>query len=411
LPRINVLQICDHLGWEGSRMHGVKRLFGWMIPRFDPLRFQVELLSLRRRDLSEETLEQQGIRVHYLEKSRFDPTTLPALVRLLRRLSIDVIQTHGYGATTFGRAAAFLLRLPNVLHEHANLTDTPWFQKIPDTLLNPVTDVAIAVSESTRRFCINARRLTPERVKRVYLGAPLEEFQRRSPAEERAARAAFGFTDPDERIVGTVTRLHESKGNRYFVEAAALVARELPQARFVIVGEGPLREELEAQAERLGLSGKIHFLGFQKDVASAFAAFHVVCFPSLWEGTPLTLFEAMGMGKAIVSTDVDGLRDVLTPERDAVMVPARDPEALAAGLLRVLADASLARNLGDAAERTARNYDIQHFVDKMSRLYEELVARYREVRFGRPRWDYARDFDFLEAAALPAEASSQEARL
>ena len=82
VPPINVLQICDHLGWEGSRMHGVKRLFSWMIPRFDPNRFRVSLLSLRKRDLSEETLEQFGFPVHYLEKSRFDPSTLPALARL-----------------------------------------------------------------------------------------------------------------------------------------------------------------------------------------------------------------------------------------------------------------------------------------------------------------------------------------
>lgn len=391
-------------------MHGVKRLFGWMIPRFDETRFNVSLLSLRKRDLSEETLEQQGIRVYYLSKTRFDPTTLTALTRLLRQLSIDVIQTHGYGATTFGRAAAFLLRMPNVLHEHANLTDTRWFQKIPDTLFNPVTDVAIAVSESTRRFCIEGRCLSPERVKLCYLGAPLEEFRRRSPAEEQAARAAFSFTDREEQVVGTVTRLHESKGNRYFVEAAAIVARERPRTRFVIVGEGPLRAELETQAERQGLAGKLHFLGFQKDVASAFAAFHVVCFPSLWEGTPLTVFEAMAMGKTIVSTDADGLRDVLTPEHNAVMVPARDADALARGLLRVLDDPALAQRLGVWAQSASRAYDIQLFVDKMSRLYELLVSRYREVRFGRPRWDYERDFEFLEATVLPAESTTQEAR-
>src|SRR5262245_57692987 len=73
---LNVLQVCDHLGWEGSRMHGVKRLFSWMIPRFDPAAFQVSLVSLRRKDLSEETLEAQGIDISYLHRGRFDPMTL-----------------------------------------------------------------------------------------------------------------------------------------------------------------------------------------------------------------------------------------------------------------------------------------------------------------------------------------------
>jgi glycosyltransferase involved in cell wall biosynthesis len=393
-------------------MHGVKRLFGWMIPRFDPGRFHVSLLSLRRRDLSEETLEGQGIPVHYLEKSRFDPTTLPALARLLRRLGIDVIQTHGYGATTFGRAAAALLRMPNVLHEHANLTRSPWFQKIPDYLFNPLTDVAIAVSETTRRFCIEARKLSPQRVKLVYLGAPLEEFRRPSPGEERVARERLGF-GPEETVVGTVTRLHESKGNRYFVEAASIAARERPGVRFAVVGEGPLGKELEAQVHGTGLGDRIRFLGFQRDVASCFASFDVATFPSLWEGTPLTVFEAMAMGRPIVATDVDGLKDVLAPEETALMVPPRDPQALARAWMRVLDDRGLARRLGETAEAVSRRYDIQAFVDKMSRLYEVLHERYRQVRIGRPRWDYEREFEFLEEDAnawrpIEAEAGASE---
>lgn len=408
MPPINVLQICDHLGWEGSRMHGVKRLFAWIIPRFDTSRFRVSLLSLRKKDLSEDNLERYGFPVYYLEKTRFDPMTLPALIRLLQRLRIDVIQTHGYGATTFGRAAAALLRIPNVLHEHANLTDTPWFQKIPDVLLNPVTDLAIAVSRSTRRFCIEGRRLSPERVKVVYLGAPLEEFQPQDPSQEQAARRLFGFSDPEEEIVGTVTRLHESKGNRYLIDAAAIVARERPKCRFVVVGEGPLQPELEAQAARLGISERVSFLGYQQDVATAFASFHVVAFPSLWEGTPLTVFESMSMAKPIVSTDVDGLKDVLAHEGNALLVPPRDPGALAAAIIRVLGDPRLASHLSERARISSRRFDIQVFVDKVSHLYDLMVERYRRLTVGRPRWDYERDFRFLEDDERVAGTSREQ---
>ena len=132
--KLNVLQVCDHLGWEGSRMHGVKRLFSWMIPRFDQSRYNVSLVSLRKKDLSEETLESFGIDITYLHKSKFDPATLPALLKVIDRKNIDILHLHGYGATTFGRMAAAMRRLPAILHEHANLTDTPWFQKIADAL-------------------------------------------------------------------------------------------------------------------------------------------------------------------------------------------------------------------------------------------------------------------------------------
>src|SRR3982750_1352292 len=134
---LNVLQVCDHLGWEGSRMHGVKRLFGWMIPRFNRDRYNVSLVSLRRRDLSEETLDALGIDITYLHKSKFDPATLPALLKVIDRKRIDVLHLHGYGATTFGRLAGLMRGLPTILHEHANLTDTPWFQKLVDRALAP----------------------------------------------------------------------------------------------------------------------------------------------------------------------------------------------------------------------------------------------------------------------------------
>jgi hypothetical protein len=171
--KLNVLQVCDHLGWEGSRMHGVKRLFAWMVPRFDPALFNVSLVSLRKKDLSEETLESFGVDITYLHKSKFDPATLPALLKVIDRKQIDILHLHGYGATTFGRSAGAMRRLPAILHEHANLTDTPWFQKIADRALEPFTDIAIAVSKSTAEFVIRARQIPPHKVKVVYLGVPL----------------------------------------------------------------------------------------------------------------------------------------------------------------------------------------------------------------------------------------------
>jgi hypothetical protein len=140
-------------------MHGVKRLFSWMIPRFDRERFNVALVSLRHKDVSEETLDALGIDITYLSRTKFDPFTLPALLRIIDEKAIDILHLHGYGATTFGRVAGALRRIPSILHEHANLTDTPWFQKIADQALEPFTDVALAVSASTADFVIHARRM------------------------------------------------------------------------------------------------------------------------------------------------------------------------------------------------------------------------------------------------------------
>jgi glycosyltransferase involved in cell wall biosynthesis len=373
-------------------MHGVKRLFAWMIPCFDPTRFSVSLVSLRKKDLSEETLESFGIDITYLHKSKFDPATLPALLKVIDRKQIDILHLHGYGATTFGRIAGGMRRIPAILHEHANLTDTPWFQKVADRALEPLTDIAIAVSTSTADFVINARQIPPDKVKVVYLGVPLDEFSRvRPPGEIAAARAELGIAD-GEFAVGTVTRLHESKGNSHLVEAARLVMDERPNARFYLVGEGPLQGELEAQARRLDLGDRFVFAGFARDVARVVSAFDLSVFPSLWEGTPLTVFEALAMGKPIVATDADGLLDVLTHERDALIVPKKNPRALASAMVRLIDEADTRSRLGREARATGQQYDIAAFVTKMERLYELL---HRVSRATRRKGALASDLSFL----------------
>jgi glycosyltransferase involved in cell wall biosynthesis len=393
VSRLNVLQVCDHLGWDGSRMHGVKRLFAWMIPRFDPDRYNVSLVSLRRKDVSEETLESYGVDITYLHKSRFDPATLPALLKVIDRKKIDVLHLHGYGATTFGRLAGGMRRLPSILHEHANLTDTPWFQKIADRMLEPVTDIAIAVSQSTADFVISARQIPARKVKVVYLGVPLDEFSwTRTDEDVRNARAELGIA-PEDVAVGTVTRLHDSKGNSYLVDAARVVLNERPRAKFYVVGEGPLLGDLQQQAQALGLGDRFVFAGFARDVARVLSGFDLSVFPSLWEGTPLTVFEALAMGKPIVATDADGLLDVLTHEHDAVIVPRRDARRLADGLIRLIDEPETRQRLGDNARQTGKQYDIAAFVRKMERLYDLL---HRVSRPTRRRGAIESDLSFLD---------------
>jgi glycosyltransferase involved in cell wall biosynthesis len=392
MRKLNIVHICDHLGWEGSRMHGVKRMFAWMIPRFDATRFNVSLISLRRKDLSEDTLEQFGIDVTYMGRHKFDPATYPALVKVLRKKQADVLHMHGYGATTFGRLCAWRLGLPSILHEHANHGDTPWFQKVADRLLAPHTDLAIAVSQSTAEFTTRARLMPAERTKTVYLGAPLDEFARtRTPDEVASARAALGIA-PETLAVGTVTRLMPAKGNEFLVAAVPEIVRHHPRARVYIAGEGELRNTLEQQAQSLGLGDRLVFLGFQRDVAAVLSALDILVFPSLWEGTPLTVFEALAMGKPIVATDADGLMDVLVDRRDALVVPRRDAARIAAAVGTLIDQPELAAQISAGARETGTHYDIQAFVNKMERLY---VLLHETSRASKRRSVLQADLGFL----------------
>jgi glycosyltransferase involved in cell wall biosynthesis len=209
---------------------------------------------------------------------------------------------------------------------------------------------------------------------------PLEEFSRQRPADEiAAARREIGAAD-GEFVVGTVTRLHDSKGNSYLVDAARRVLDRRANARFYVFGEGPLRPALEEQARALHLGDRFVFGGFARDVARVVSAFDLSVFPSLWEGTPLTVFEALAMGKTIVATDADGLLDVLTDQRDAVIVPKRNADALADAIVRLIDTPAERERLSAGARLTGQHYDIAAFVRKMERLYDILHATSRATR-------------------------------
>ena len=378
--KINVMHICDHLGWEGSRMHGVKRLFTYIFPRHNRERFNLSLVSLRKRDLSEERLEDYGLNIYYLGKHKFNPATYWSLKRIVKKENAHILHMHGYGATTFGRLVGWFNKRATILHQHANLAGRYRGYLSPfDKLLAGHTDQAIAVGRSTLEFTLNYRHTIPEKTELAYLGAPMEEFYPRDPEEVATNRRMLGIPDGSV-VVGTVTRLHENKGNCYLVDAAVKVLEKFPNTVFPIVGEGPLEGELRAQAKELGVDDRVQFWGFQRDVPAVMSTFDVMVYPSLWEGTPLTCFEAMGMGKALASTRCDGLVQVLTDGETALMCEMRDPDGLAEIIIRLLENPDLRARLEQAALKESAKYDINNFVRYAENLYETLYGKYWGIK-------------------------------
>src|SRR5512140_3598820 len=318
---VAVLHVCDKFGVRGSSIHGVSRLFSWWFPRYDPARFAVSLCGLKHPEPATAWLAGQGIPVHHLGRSRFDPRIATDLARLARRLDARVLHVHGYAAADFGRIASRLAGCRLVLHEHFADPRMPAYQGVADRLLAPLTDAAIAARHSTREFLVSQRHVPARKVRLIWNGAPLDEFA--PVTRERALRVrrdlGIGGSAP---VVGTIGRLNAQKGHRHLLDAAALVLRRLPAARFVIAGDGDLLPELQRQAQQLGIASAVVLAGHRADVPDLLGAFDVFCLSSLYEGTPLALFEAMAAGKAIVSTSVDGCREVLDDGVTGLLVPA-----------------------------------------------------------------------------------------
>jgi len=354
-------------------LHGVSRLFSWWFPRYDRSRFDVSLCGLKEPEPATRWLDEQGIPVHHLGRGRFDPRILTDLVALARRRRARILHVHGYAAADFGRVAARVVGARLVLHEHFADPAMPGYQALADRLLAPLTDRAIAVSESTRRFLVDRRAVPDGRVRLIYNGAPLDEFAPAGPERGLLVRASLGIP-PDASVVGSIGRLNAQKGHRFLLEAAPTVLARHPTARVLIVGDGDLMGELKQRAASLEAGDRVVFAGHRADVPDVLAALDVFCISSLYEGTPLALFEAMAAGRAIVSTAVDGCREVIEEGATGLLVPASDPVALASALDRVLSDGALRSRLGQAALLASRRYDVRSCVEEMEALYDEVLA-------------------------------------
>jgi glycosyltransferase involved in cell wall biosynthesis len=373
---VAVLHVCDKFGVAGSSIHGVSRLFSWWFPRYDSSRFDVSLCGLKGPEASSRLLESDGIRVHHLGRGRFDPRILTDLVALGRRLGARILHVHGYAAADFGRLAARHLGAKLVLHEHFADPRMPAYQGLADRLLARFTDRAIAVSASTSEFLARERHIPRDVIRLIWNGAPLGEFAPVGHERAEAVRRELGLP-LDALVIGAVGRLSEQKGHRYLLDAAAIVLRRAPEAWVLVAGDGDLDQSLRQQARDLGIASRIVFAGHRADVPAILGAIDVLCISSTYEGTPLALFEAMASGKAIVSTAVDGCREVLEEGATGLLVPPRDPAALAAALLKALLDAGLRQNLGHAAQRASRRYDIGDCVGKIEALYDEVLTEPR----------------------------------
>jgi glycosyltransferase involved in cell wall biosynthesis len=376
---VSVLHVCDKFGVAGSSIHGVSRLFSWWFPRYDPARFAVSLCGLKRSEPASRLLAEGGIPVHHLGRGRFDPRIVSDLVGLARARGARILHVHGYAASDFGRLAARRVGAALVLHEHFADPRMPFYQGWADRLLAPLVNRAIAVSGSTRDFLVRERHVPPERIRLIWNGAPLDEFAPVSPDRARAVRRELGLP-AEAPVVGAVGRLSAQKGHRFLIEAAAQVLARRPETRLLIVGDGDLAEPLRAQTRTLGIAERVVFAGHRADIPDVLGAIDLLCISSTYEGTPLTLFEAMAAGKAIVSTAVDGCKEVLEDGRTGLLVAAQDPPALAAALLRALDDTGLRRSLGESARLASARYDVGACVLQMEALYDEVLSESRSSR-------------------------------
>ena len=341
------------------------------------------------------------------EISLKDAVTTWKLFRLLLRERPDIVHTHTAKAGTVGRVAGFFYRwlTPGVLlgrprackfvhtyhghvfHSYYGRGRTSVFLAVERALARLVTDRLVVVSEQQREEINKTFRVgRSDQFRLVRLGLDLELFENHA-GRRRKFREEIGVSD-DTTLIGIVGRLTEIKNHEMFLQSAArlkTLAPDLSSVRFVVIGDGSLRDSLERQAQSLGLEKDVIFAGGRKDPEYFYPALDICALTSRNEGTPLTLIEAMANARPVIATTVGGVVDLLgkvaqdepfTICERGIGVPPGDVDAFAAGLRRLIDDQPLRDELGRRGfEFVAHNYCKERLLDDIKNLYGELLNR------------------------------------
>jgi glycosyltransferase involved in cell wall biosynthesis len=369
--RVRVLLLVKGLG-----LGGAERLLERAVPYLDRVRYDYQLAYLLPwKDALVPAFRKAGIPVHCLGwDGPLGLKTAGRLVQLLRRERIDLVHAHLPWASILARAVRARAGVRWLVYTEHNV---PERYRLPTRVVNALTyranDAVIAVSSQV------AARLRPyvrhgrPHVVTVPNAVDVQALERSVRARETVCRE-FGLPD-DVRLVVNVGNLVPKKGHRVLLAAARHVADRVPAVRFLVVGSGPLAEDLATLARRSGLDGQVVFTGLRDDATALIGAADVFVLSSLHEGLPVALLEAMALGRAVVATRVGGVPEVVAHGETGVLVEPGDPQALAASILQLLHDDRLRDRLGRQARAQAqRRYGMAAMVRAVEDVYGALVA-------------------------------------
>jgi glycosyltransferase involved in cell wall biosynthesis/GNAT superfamily N-acetyltransferase len=359
----------------GLYIGGAEKLLLNQLRCIDRRRIEPVVVTLAGGDMFEE-FARAGVRVENVAiRGAFDLGGAFRLRAIIRREQPDVVHTHLFHADLLGRLVARWCGVPVILTT-LHMQEAPqhrWWCDPISRALSRVNAAIFAVSDEVKRAYVANVGLRAERIEVLVNGV---EPMAPVTAEERArVRRSVGVPEGGQ-LLGIVSRLEAPrKGHAVLFRALAQVLPRWPGLRCVVVGDGPARAELEAQAAALGLTDRIRFVGMQPRVDGWLAALDVYTLPSFEEGLPMALIEAMGAACPIITTPVGGIPGLIQDGRTGLLVPPGDADALARAIDRLLCAPEAARALGHAAHTLfEERYDMRRLITQLEARYAELAA-------------------------------------
>jgi len=335
-------------------------------------KFDVSVLCLRALGEFVPEVEKLGVRVFYLPQKEkgTDYFSFLKVARILRQEQIDVIHTHNTQPFVDGTLGALLSGVKTIVHtDHARDFPDKIRYMVAEHLMSYFAYRVIGVSEHTTANLVHYEKISPRKIMTIENGLDGSRFQ--IEIDRPAKRKELGIKGSGP-IIGLGVRLTEQKGITYLLQAMPEIIKAVPDVTLVIAGDGTLKNKLRHEAETLGIKEHILFLGSRLDVPQLLKLFDIYVLPSLWEGLPMVLLEAMAARCPIVATDVGGVSNMITDGKNGILVEPENPRRLANEIVTLLTNSELRQRL---VENGARKFNADFTADRMTKKYEKLYQR------------------------------------
>jgi len=366
---VNVLLLVTELN-----VGGAERVVAQLASGLSRDRYRVSVACLYDPGPVADEIRSAGIPVFDLAmRGKWDVTVTGRFHRLLRHQRVDVLHSHLIHANLIAPFSGRLAGVPVVITTRHNVHIGPVWREWLNWCAKNGRDVAIAISEEVRATEVERSGAPPSSVVVIPNGISVDRFAAPDQAAVTKLRRTWGV-GADGFVIGTLARFHEQKGHRYLLDAQRIMLDRAPHTKLLLVGEGVLFESVRERASHLGIADSVILPGVRHEVPEILALLDLFVLPSLWEGLPISILEAMAAGKPVVATRVGGVPEVVVDGETGLLVPPRDPEALAGAIARLLRDPQLRHRMGQAGqERVREHFSVEQMVRRTETLYEELL--------------------------------------
>ena len=361
---------------------GGKRVFLQLMTHLNKKEFQFYSCCALNKDQESFLSKQDGIIVHIDIQDGGIWPPMKKLINILRAEKIDIIHSQGARADFYARLASKLAgqktKVVNTIAMLVERYDVGILRKNIycglDRFSERHVDRFLVVSEALKQELISTHSIPEHKVAVIFNGIELQEYRDHGFAEfSGKTRREFDIGDR-EFLVCAIGRMVWQKGFEYLIESIPAIIKTSPRAKILIVGDGPLKARLEALAETLNVRSNLIFAGFRSDTREILSAIDILTVPSVLEGFPMITLEAMAMSKPIIATNIDGITEQITNEENGILVPPKDPDALAKAIIRVYDDKEIGRKMGLAARRKVeREFSVERMVAETEKVYMTLL--------------------------------------